>query len=96
MWKLRLFLTFTPLSLKNFLFWVNWPSIYLSLSDFSINASRTGIFETDEAPSHAPHCNIFIDLGSDVEIAYGPWADAQRLILMEFFYPIDYRIAEVT
>uniref|UniRef100_A0A915A523 Bridge-like lipid transfer protein family member 1 N-terminal domain-containing protein n=1 Tax=Parascaris univalens TaxID=6257 RepID=A0A915A523_PARUN len=55
-----------------------------------------GIFEMDEAPSSAPHCNIFIDLGSDVEIAYGPWADAQRLILMEFFHPIDYRIAEIT
>uniref|UniRef100_A0A9J2P2Q7 Bridge-like lipid transfer protein family member 1 C-terminal domain-containing protein n=1 Tax=Ascaris lumbricoides TaxID=6252 RepID=A0A9J2P2Q7_ASCLU len=70
----------------------------LHCSSLKLQSQQTvlGIFETDEAPSHAPHCNIFIDLGSDVEIAYGPWADAQRLILMEFFYPIDYRIAEIS
>uniref|UniRef100_A0A915A339 Bridge-like lipid transfer protein family member 1 N-terminal domain-containing protein n=1 Tax=Parascaris univalens TaxID=6257 RepID=A0A915A339_PARUN len=70
----------------------------LHCSSLKLQSEQTvlGIFEMDEAPSSAPHCNIFIDLGSDVEIAYGPWADAQRLILMEFFHPIDYRIAEIT
>ncbi|VDM42034.1 unnamed protein product [Toxocara canis] len=52
--------------------------------------------QIEDMSSPRPCCNIVMDLGSDVEIAYGPWADAQRLILMEFFYPVDYHIAELT
>ncbi|VDN08553.1 unnamed protein product [Thelazia callipaeda] len=37
-----------------------------------------------------PICDLNIDLGENVRIAYGPWAESCRLAFINYFFPTDY------
>ena len=44
----------------------------------------------------SPEWEMTIKFMRETTIYYGPWLDRQRDILYKFFYPPDYKVAEVT
>ncbi|VDN25405.1 unnamed protein product, partial [Gongylonema pulchrum] len=46
--------------------------------------------------SSEPICDVNIDFGENVIIAYGPWAEACRVAFVSYFFPTDYANAVPT
>ncbi|VDM13523.1 unnamed protein product [Wuchereria bancrofti] len=41
-----------------------------------------------------PICDLNIDFGENVAIAYGPWAEACRSAFVSYFFPADFTDAK--